>query len=310
MQSISAAVHIQGPAIRYAEVGRDGSSVTFRRLEVETFDVDVTRVLWGDERADALDAIVDGVERLLADSEASTVGLVVHPLDAYSFFMPLPGELSTEEREQRAAYQAALVTNSRSPGALHTVSQSVRTGSEGDETVEWVHVLAVPQEVERRTRSLFAGVSGVETTGRIVSSEAAAELMTHSQLPGEGASDGTEGFWLAVGQYGGHTEYALTYDGKWYHAHAAENAPTGDDQAYYGVGMLNRIGLTPDEIDRLFVYGPGAHEAVPDPFESVFGGTPLQLDPYEQLGWNAEQPEGASAEDVPCIGGALAVSEE
>lgn len=314
MQSISAAVHIQGPSIRYAEVERDGSGVELRRLESETFEVDLTRVLWGEESPEALDEIAATVERLLDDSEASAVGLVVHPLDVFSFFMPLPDGLSGEERDRRVAYQAALVTNTRSPGVLHTVSQSVRTAAEGDETVEWVHVLSVPQEVEARMKTLFADVSGVETTGRIVSSEAVARLMGLSEGNGETdpSVDGGEGYRLAIGHYNEHTEYALTRDGAWHHAHAAQNAPTASDQAYYAVGMFNRIGVAPADLGHLEVYGSEADAVAPEPFEEVFGCAPVALDPFGRLRRVREEfdESGSAGEWVPCIGGAVAVSVE
>ncbi len=314
MQSISAAVHIQGPTIRYAEVEWDGSAVDLRRLGEETFEVDVTRVLWGDESPEALDEIATAVERFFGAPEASGVGLVVHPLDAYSFFMPLPEGLSAEERDRRVAYQAALVTNTRSPGVLHTVSQSVRTAAEGDETIEWVHVLAVPQEVEARMKTLFADVSGIETTGRILSSGAVARLMGLSggEEDSDASADGGEGYRLAIGQYEGHTEYALTRDGAWHHAHAAQNAPTAADQVYYAVGMLNRIGVAPEEVGHLVVYGSEVDAGAREPFESVFGCAPVALDPFGRFRRILEKPDESlsGGEYVPCIGGALAVAAE
>jgi len=312
MQSISAAVHIQGPTVRYAEVERDGSDIDLRRFGAETFEVDVGRVLWGDTSPESLDAIAAALSRIFADADASAVGLVLHPVDAYSFLMPLPGGLSAEERDRRVAYQAALVTNTRSPGALHTVSKLVRTTVEDGETVEWVHVLAVPEQVEARMNTLFAEVPGLDTTGRILSAEAAAHLLGISEedgTPATSAGDADE-YQLAIGQYAGHTEYALTRNGSWHHAHAAQNAPMADDQAYYAVGMLNRIGVAPDALGALVAYGSEVDAVSGGPFESVFGSAPTLLDPFGRLHriWepDAEQP----GEYVPCIGGALALSAE
>ena len=307
MQSISAAVHIQGRTIRYAEVKREDAAVDLLRLGHETFEADVTKVLWGDESPEALDDIAAAVERFFDDSEASVVGLVMHPLDVYSFFMPLPAGLSTEEHDQRVAYQAALVTNTRSPGALHSMSRPVRTATEKGEAIEWVHVLAVPQEVEARARTVLDGVSG-ETTGRILSSEAAAHLMGPSGEEDSESQEDQEGAYrLAIGQHAGHTEYSLVRDGAWHHAHAAQPAPTAEDQAYYAVGMLNRIGVAPDEIDRLVTYGTEAEAEAKEVFESVFGGAPAALDPFRRLRRVWEQPDdGEAGAYVPSIGGALA----
>ena len=312
MQSISAAVHIQGPTVRYAEVTRDGSDVDLRRFGAETFEVDVARVLWGDTSPEPLDAITATLSRIFDDTDASKAGLVLHPVDAYSFLMPLPEGLSAEERDRRVAYQAALVTNTRSPGALHTVSRPVRTAVEDGETIEWVHVLAVPQQVEARMETLFAEVPGMDTTGRILSAEAAAHLLGISEEDGTPtmSADDADEYQLAIGQYAGHTEYALTRNGSWHHAHAAQNAPTAEDQAYYAVGMLNRIGVAPDALEALVAYGSEVDAVAGGPFESVFGDAPTLLDPFGRLHriWepDAEQP----GEYVPCIGGALALSAE
>ena len=308
-QSISAAIHIQGPTIRYAEVARTASGVELRRLGRERIEVDVVRVLWGEENGvEALDEMVAAVGGALHDTEASTVGLVVHPLDVYSFFVPLPDGLSDDERERRVAHQAALVTNTRSLDALHTLRRSIRTATEGDETVEWVHVLAVPQEVEARMRTLLSEVPAPEAAGRLLSSEAAARLVEHAGSGGE-VDPPTDGYRLAIGRYAAHTEYALSHDGAWHHAHAAEDARTPDDQVYYAVGMLNRIGVAPDEIGRLVTYGTEADAGADAVLESVFGCVPAALDPFRQLRRVWEQPddEGPGAY-VPSIGGALAVT--
>ncbi|WP_103019985.1 hypothetical protein [Salinibacter altiplanensis] len=310
MQSISAAVHIQGSTIRYAEIERDGSDLDLRRCGEEAFEVDVARVLWGEERPEALDEIAAALARIFDDADTSAVGLVVHPQDAYSFFMPLPEGLSPDERDRRVAYQAALVTNTRSPSALHTVSKSVRTTTEKGESIEWVHVLAVPQQVKARTDALFAEVAAEETTGRVLSAEAAAHLMGPFEEGGAlvAPADGEETYRLAIGQYADHTEYALTRGGRWHHAHAAQDAPTAADQAYYAAGVLNRIGAAPDALDALVVYGADADAVTDEPFKSVFGCTPAVLDPFEQLHRTWEPDAEKPGEYVPCIGGALALS--
>ena len=308
-QSISAAIHIQGPTIRYAEVARTASGVELRRLGRERIEVDVVRVLWGEENGvEALDEMVAAVGGALHDTEASTVGLVVHPLDVYSFFVPLPDGLSDDERERRVAHQAALVTNTRSLDALHTLRRSIRTDTEGDEAVEWVHVLAVPQEVEARMRTLLSEVPAPEAAGRLLSPEAAARLVEHAGSGGE-VDPPTDGYRLAIGRYAAHTEYALSHDGAWHHAHAAEDARTPDDQVYYAVGMLNRIGLSPDVVDHIHVYGDAPNAAPDGPFETAFGCSPVALDPFAAVDVATDLPDEEPASTyVPCVGGALTLS--
>jgi hypothetical protein len=308
-QSISAAIHIQGPTMRYAEVARTSSGAELRRLGRERFEVDVMQVLWGEENGvDVLEEMTATVAEALHDTEASAVGLVVHPLDVYSFFVPLPDRLSGEERERRVAHQAALVTNTRSLDALHTLRRSVRTATEGDETVEWVHVLAVPQAVEARMRALLAEVPVSEVAGRLLSSEAAARMVEHARS-GEESNASTDGYRLAIGQYAAHTEYALSRDGAWHHAHAAEDARTSDDQVYYAVGMLNRIGLSPDGVDHIHVYGDVPNAAPDGPFETAFGCSPVALNPFAAVDAATDLPDEEPASTyVPCVGGALTLS--
>ena len=311
-QSISSAIHIQGPTIRYAEVARTSSGAELRRLGRERFEVDVMQVLWGEENGvDVLEEMTATVAEALRDTEASAVGLVVHPLDVYSFFVPLPDRLSGDERERRVAHQAALVTNTRSLDALHTLRRSVRTATEGDETVEWVHVLAVPQAVEARMRALLAEVPVSEVAGRLLSSEAAARLLRppETDVDSETSADGSGDYRLAIGRYGAHTEYALSRDGAWHHAHAAKDAQSPEDQVYYAVGMLNRIGLSPEDVGHISVYGNESEPVSDGPFETAFGCAPVAFDPFAAVDATTDRPDEERAPTyVPCIGGALALS--
>ncbi len=307
-QSTSAAIHIQGPTIRYAEIGRENEDLTLRRLGRETFEFDVKSVLWGEEEdADALNQVEVGVRDALEDTEASSVELVVHPLDVYSFFMPIPIGLSEQVRERRVAYQAALVTGTRSSEALHTTSQSVRTVEEEGETIEWIHVLALPQAVEERMETLTASFPGQDPV-RMISPKAAARVMRRHAGSEHAPSAEREGAYrLAVGQYPTHTEYTITHDGEWHHAHAVQEARTPENRMYYAVGFLNRIEVSPSEIGALFIYGSDADPDADGSFEAVFDRRPALLDPFgglrlaEDTSW-----EEAPATYVPCIGGAMA----
>ena len=115
-QSISAAIHIQGPTIRCAEIGREDSALQLRRLDSRTVDLNGSEVLWdADGAPDALDRVGAFAQDALEGTEALATALIIHPLEVYSFFVPIPTGLSEQERGQRVAYQAALVTNTRSP---------------------------------------------------------------------------------------------------------------------------------------------------------------------------------------------------
>lgn len=306
-QSISAAVHIQGPTIRYAELERKGAGLGLRRVRRETFEFDVARALWGEGAgAEALDQVGTVVWESQEDAEAVSLALVLHPLDVYSFFMPVPTGLSDQALERRIAYQAALVTDTRSAKALHTTSQSLRTVEKEGETIEWIHVVAVPQAVAERMERLVSPFPAQETL-RTVSSEAAARVMQKRAEVKQTSLAGEEGACrLAIGQYPTHTEYALVCQGEWHHAHATEEARGPENRAYYAVGFLNRIGVPLSEIGGLFVYGADADSGADGAFETVFGHRPIPLDPLDGLHL-AEEPSLAepSSMYVPCIGGAL-----
>lgn len=304
---ISAAIHIQGPTIRYAELEREDAGLILRRLGGETFEFDIASVLWGEEKeTDSLEQVGDVVQEALEGTEASSVEMVVPPLEVYSFFMPVPSEISEQDREHRVAYQAALVTDTRSPEALHTTTKSVRTAEKDGEMIEWIHVLAVPQAIEERLETFTASFP-VPGGTRTVSSEAAARVVRRQADDEQASSTEGEGpYRLAIGQYSSHTEYTLTRDGAWHHAHATQDAREAENRAYYAVGILNRIGVSLSEIGGLFVYGADADPEANGPFEAVFGRRPILLNPFDGLRFTGEQPpDEVPGTFVSCIGGAL-----
>lgn len=300
-QSISAAIHIQGSTVRIVELEREETTLRLRRLDSATFEFEVAMHLRDGAGNDSLDQVRAAIREMLGGTEAASMGLVVHPLDVYNFFMPVPTGLSDQARERRVAYQAALVTDTRSSEALHTTSRSVRIAERNGEEIEWLHVLAVPQAVEDRFESLVSTVPGPDPL-RIVSTEAAAEVM---QRRAE-ADEETEGYSFAIGAYPGHTEYTLTHEGTWHHAHAAQEARAPENRTYYAAGVLNRIGVPMAEVENLFVYGPEADASTDGPLETVFDRRAVSLDPFDGLGLASEQShENAPSTYVPCIGGAL-----
>lgn len=304
-QSTSAALHIQGSTIRYAEVVREGEAQDLRRLGAQTFPFDVARALWEEEGADDLDHVAEVVQRAFSGLDAAVLRVIVHPLDVFSFFTPIPVGLSEAKRRQYATAQTALVTGARSPDNLALALQSVRL-VEGNDTVEWVHVLALPHEVAERMEALTDSLPVQDVTW-MVSSEAAARVVGLVERSNSRSAENEVTYGLAVGRYATHTEYALVRDGTWYHANATQEGRSSANRAYYAVGFLNRVGVAVDAVDHLFLYGPqgGAEK----PWETVFDCRPISLDPFEGLRRvpdRFEEPDRAG-EVVPCIGGALSV---
>lgn len=303
-QSISAAFHIQGPTIRYAGILREDKALDLQRLGHQTFEFDVARALWEEEGGpNALDRVEEAAREAFDGLTPSSLRVIVSPLDVFSFFMPVAADLSKQARKRHATHQTALVTGARSPDTLHIALQSVRTTEEEGEAMEWVHVQAMPQSTAERMDALVASLPGSDAA-RMVSSEAAARLVGRVESSGFASTSGP--YTLAMGLYPTYTEYALTYDRAWHHAHAAQEAQSLENRVYYAVGFLNRIGIRPSEIGRLFVYGPNADPVSDDPFETVFGCRPVLLDPFDVLRRTSERPlEESPPLYVPCIGGAL-----
>lgn len=302
----SAAIHIQGSTIRWAEIAQGNSTVDLRRFGHRIFAFDVSRVL-REGADDALDRVAAAVGEELEETEASPVHVVLHPLDAYSFFTPVSANLSERDRMHHVSEQAALLAGTRSPDSLRMTPRVVRMVDPGDgEMIEWVHVLAVPRSVKERIQALLASVPGQDHV-QIVSSEAAARLVgyTKKKEPNLGGP-GTSPYSLAVGQYPTHTEFSLTYERSWHHAHATQEAQSPENRAYYAVGFLNRIGVPLKDVERLFVYGAHLDRETFDPFESVFGCEPERLDPFQVLRrFPRRPPEEAPSAYAPCIGAAL-----
>ncbi|MFB6274515.1 MAG: hypothetical protein ABEL51_16650 [Salinibacter sp.] len=307
-QSIAAAVHICESTIRFAALAREDDTLSLQRFGQRTFEFDVARALWEDDAVpDGLDRVKGATRDVFDGVELTSLRIVLHPLDVYSFFIPVPADLSAQERKRHATPQAALVTGARSPDTLRLTLRPVRTVEQGGEAIEWVHVLAVPRDVDERMEALL-GVLPVQHTARLVSSEAAARLLGHAET---GAPVETENpFRLGIGAYPSHTEYALTYDRSWYHAHATQDARTAADRAYYAVGVLNRVQVPPSAISSLFVYGPDANSDALEVYESVFECRPVPLNPFEHLAQLSERPQDTHAPGlhVPCIGAALDAS--
>ncbi len=283
-ESVSAAIHIHGTTLSYAEVEHRESSRHLRRVNRRTFDFDVVEALKeAREGAETLERLAEGIREDLEEAEASTVKVAIHPLDGFSFFTPLPTKLSVQKRKQELVQQAALVTGARSARSFHLASRTVRTvpGSDG-ESLMWVHVLAIPEEVDRRVAA-WVEETPVRSHAWMVSAEAASRLIGRIERTRPSHEEALHPYSLAIGEYPGHTEYALSQNREWYHAHYTLAADTPEDRAYYAVAFLNRIDVPVDAIGRLFIYGPSVDLDAYASLESVFGPQPEHLDPLRTI---------------------------
>lgn len=306
-ESISAALYLRQETLSFAEIEHLETSHRLRRVNRRTFDFDLLEALrGGSEHREALRQLKEGLREELEGTAASTVKVAVHPHEGYSFFTPLATDLSVEERKQELIRQAALVTGVRSARSLHLSSQTVRTVSDAEEeSFMWVHVLALPAEVEERIDALIQEGS-VRSHSWMVSSEAAARLMGRIERSRPSHEEALQPYSLAIGEYPSHTEYALSRDREWHHAHYTQAADSPEDRAYYAVGFLNRIDVPATAIGRLFLYGPEVDLDAYASLASIFGPQPEHLDPLRAIHDGTETgPEEGLNSYVLCIGAGL-----
>lgn len=303
-QQARAGIDIYGPTLRYAEVLKGTPRERLLRLGRCTFDFDVAAALLRDAGSDttALDTLADALTDVFDGSTATRMHVVVHPPHGYSFFTPLPGGISKEERKKRLLRDAALLTRTAEPQPLRLTADPiyVETLPEGARR-EWYHTLALqerlhsrfdrvfrhlPQEHYRMTWSMHAVANALERVTRKETSDKAP-------------------FSLAVGYYPTHLEYTLCHGGRWYFGHFRPGGET-TDSAYFALHLLGRLGLRAAHIGHLMVYGPepnlDAFADVADLLPPPERLLPDALVDYHKGGLEAEDEIAAYA---PCIGVAL-----
>lgn len=305
-ESVSAAISIQGDTLRYAELERLEEGHGLRQFGAETFSFDLTRALLRREAVtEQVHQVREALRGVLGETEARTLRVAVHPPDGYSFFTPISSDVPVRDRKRQLLQQAALVTGVRSTGELAMTSETVRTTQDSDgEPFMWVHVLAVPNEVDERMETMSDSLS-VRTHTWLVTSEAAARVTGRVERAGGSAQEALRPYTLGVGQYPTHTEYSLSRNREWYHAHYTQEAHSSDNRAYFAVGFLNRVDVPLDAVGRVFVYGVDLDLEQYTSFRSIFGREVEPLDPFRAV----ENQTDRSAEEpcayAPCIGAAM-----
>lgn len=305
-ESVSAAITIQGDTLRYAEVKRTDQSHRLLRVGQEEFPFDLAQALLHEEGdAQQIGQMGTVLAEVFEDTEARDLRVGVHPPDAYSFFTPISSNVPVRDRKRQLFQQAALITGVRSADELDMNSQTVRTTQDSDgEPFMWVHVLAVPTAVDERM-SEIVGTLPMARYDWIVSSEAAGRVTSRLERTGGSAQEALRPYTLAVGQYPSHTEYSLSRNREWYHAHYAEEAQSPENRAYFAVGIMNRVDVPLDAVGRLYVYGKDVDLGDYGPFVNIFDRTPEVLNPFRvvQSRTNPSEEEGGAY--AACIGAGM-----
>lgn len=304
--SVSATLAIQDDTLRFAELERRDGGHHLLRCGAETFSFDLSRALLQEEGDDKqVRRVENALGEALAGTPARTLRVAIHPPDGYSFFTPISSDVPVQDRKRQLLQQAALVTGIRSTKKLHMTSETVRTTQDDEgEPFMWVHVLAVPDAVDERMDMIVQGLPVREHTW-MVSSEAASRVTSRIERTGGSAQEALRPYTLAVGQYSTHTEYALSRNREWYHAHYAEEAHSVENRAFFAVGFLNRVDVPLDGVGRLFVYGIDVDLEAYRPFEDIFGQEPEILNPFRIVHGESLEPSEHPSSFAPCIGAGM-----
>jgi len=309
----TAVAALEGGALRYAEVERTADGRTsLRRLGTCDFDFDVGEAVLGVTGPSQLDTVAAALREVFRSGGARTLVVVAHPPALVSFFSPLPEEMPAPARYEQLRQEAALLADvsTAQPVRIRAVPVRMETlpgpPERGGGPHRWHHVVHVAEPVHARL-ALLARAVGSGTYDLVDATQAAAAAVHGLLAAGTPAPRGAPGgapFALAVGAYAAHAEFALCHDGAWHHGlHAPGGAP--EDAAYFALALLERLGVQPEDVGRLFVYGDADADrhAV---LAALLDRAPEPLDPLPLFG---RRPDGVDPAELaafaPCLGAVL-----
>ncbi len=309
---VTAVAALRGRALRYAEVERpnDGSAPRLRRLGTCDFDVDVEEAVLGNDGAEGLDAVGAALREVFRESAPRVLTIVARPAALVSFFTPLPDGLAAPARYEQLRQEAALLADVTTAQPVRIRAVPVRTEILPLGPRRWHHVLHVSEPVHARitllARGLGAGTYDLVDATQTVASVARA-VIADARAAGE-VADPARPYSLVIGSYAGEAEFSLLRDAvddgqpAWHFGlHAAAETP--EDAAYFGLTMLDRLSVTPEEVGRLLVYGDRIDPDMRAALGELLGSAALPLDPLPLFG---RRPEGVDAAALaafaPCLG--------
>lgn len=304
-----AGIDLHQNVLRYAEVEQYGSRYRLLRLGSCDFDFDLPQELLSGNPSGNLETVADALKDVFAGSVSEQLNVAIHPPGGYSFFTPLANSLTSVEREARITEEVRLLTQAAvESSSLHVTADPVYEETlEDGRGVSWFHVWAMNDFVHERFQQIF-GVLPYQTHRMKLSMQAAAAVVSGLEERGKNREARTGGvaFTLALGWYGSHVEYTLCRNGHWYFSHYA-TVQSLADSAYFAVTLLRRLGLRPNDITQVYVYGRDIDIDEFSIFKAIFDVPPERLNPIPVV----DLDPGSLSSDfdaeayVPCIGVAL-----
>jgi hypothetical protein len=305
MSTPVAAINVLGSVLRYAET-QPGTPRRLTRLGSCEFDFDVAREIMREGTPGRLDDIAEALADAFAGTETKRWRIAVHPPDGYSFFVPLQPDLSDQNRRRRLLQQAALLTGARTAKAFKLRTQPVRVEyveqePEGtQESVDWYHVTALPSAAQDHLLHIIDGLPRGEYLWA-PSTQGGARVVAATERTGVTEQLALRPYTLAVGRYPGHTEYVLCHDSRWHYSHYAET-DVPDDQVYFAVSLLNRLGIPQQAVGRLFAYGQRGDDRADELLQEALGSEVEPLDPLRTVDVEQEAGNFDALQYVPSIG--------
>lgn len=300
-----AGIDLYGTVLRYAEVERYGSQFRLLRLGSCDFEYNLLAEVFYTPDSPHLETIAEAIGGVLEGCAASQVRLAIHPPESYSFFTPLPSNSPTLVYRDRVRSEIELLTQ-QPIGAVHLAAEAARTETlEEGERVDWFHVMAISQGVQKRLKELVRRLPN--TSLRSVSSmHGAVQAVRYLENRSANALLMDSGFSLVVGYYPSHIEYSVCQQGTWYFSHHTRPA-TATDSVFLALTLLRQLRVEVQAFQRIYVYGVAVDPAVFEIFQKVMRVVPEPLDPMQLM----DLEPGSLPADfdvkayVPCIGIAL-----
>jgi hypothetical protein len=299
-----ASIELYGSTLRYAALERDGARYRLLDLGEHDFDVDLVEAVHHGASASHWQALTGILEDVFGASSASRLTVTLHPPAAHSFFTVLPADLNGAERAQHLRQEAGVLMQADAPRPLRLTADAVYSEVRDEARVEWLHVLALAEDVQERIDLLVDALPF--TNVRLMLSTHAVAALIERVVRREGTSDRRGPYTLAVGWYPTHAEYALCRDGRWLFGRHVE-APTPPDGAYYAAALLERLQVDAATVGRLFVYGETATLEPVEPLAKALGvpAEPLRPSLLVHVDADAADLRVDAHSLTPCIGAAL-----
>ncbi len=302
---VRAGIDFSSRTIRYAEVTRDASGCRLSRLGCIEAGEGALRNLFAGREEGRLRAISEALADVFSDSGRAggleDLRIAISPRTGHAFRAPLDAEAGPDIRRQGLRQEIDLLVAPKRP--LRVVADAVHREILDGGAVEWMHVLAVEEQIAVRLRQLVRGVPAKRV--RLMSAaHAAASAIRRVEAAREPADEAASA--LGLGWHADRLDYVFFVGDAWRFGAFAEGvAPI--DAAYLGAAAAVRFGIPAADVRAVYAYGDPVPDALFPELEAVFGGDIRTLRPSALPGVSVDclPSEADDPGYVACVGAAL-----